>query len=59
MLLPPFFLKPTTEQIVHHICAVLDAVTIPVLVQYAPGETGLDIPLKQWPKSVSLSSCGI
>ncbi|MFB2842522.1 dihydrodipicolinate synthase family protein, partial [Aeromonas jandaei] len=44
MLLPPFFLKPTTEQIVHHICTVLKAVTIPVLVQYAPGETGLNIP---------------
>lgn len=46
MLLPPFFLKPSTEQIVHHICSVLAAVTIPVLVQYAPGETGLDIPPK-------------
>ncbi|MDD1783396.1 dihydrodipicolinate synthase family protein [Enterovibrio sp. ZSDZ35] len=44
MLLPPFFLKPTTEQIVHHICSVLESVSIPVLVQYAPGETGLDIP---------------
>ncbi len=53
MLLPPFFLKPTTEQIVHHICAVLDAVTIPVLVQYAPGETGLDIP----PQAMAEISC--
>lgn len=44
MLLPPFFLKPTTEQIVYHICSVLEVVSIPVLVQYAPGETGLDIP---------------
>ena len=43
MLLPPFFLQPTTEQVLEHVFSVLDAVTIPVFVQYAPTETGLPI----------------
>lgn len=43
MLLPPFFLKPSPQAIQEHIFAVLDAVDIPVMVQYAPGETGLSI----------------
>ncbi|GGK36560.1 dihydrodipicolinate synthase family protein [Aliivibrio fischeri] len=43
MLLPPFFLKPSNKQIIEHIRAVLSAVTVPVLVQYAPAETGLPI----------------
>ncbi|MBB5189873.1 4-hydroxy-tetrahydrodipicolinate synthase [Silvimonas terrae] len=47
MLLPPFFLKPGPEAIQQHIFAVLDAVQIPVMVQYAPGETGLPITPQQ------------
>jgi 2-keto-3-deoxy-L-arabinonate dehydratase len=43
MLLPPFFLQPSTEQVLQHVFAVLDAVSIPVIVQYAPSETGLPI----------------
>ena len=43
MLLPPFFLKPTTEQVLEHVFDVLDAVSIPVFVQYAPTETGRPI----------------
>ncbi|TBL42448.1 dihydrodipicolinate synthase family protein [Hafnia alvei] len=43
MLLPPFFLQPSPEAISHHIFSVLEAVDIPVMVQYAPGETGLAI----------------
>jgi 2-keto-3-deoxy-L-arabinonate dehydratase len=43
MLLPPFFLQPSPQAIQEHIFAVLDAVDIPVMVQYAPGETGLPI----------------
>lgn len=41
MLLPPFFLKPSPDAVASHITQVLEAVTIPVMVQYAPGETGL------------------
>lgn len=44
MLLPPFFLKPSPQAVASHINQVLEAVTIPVMVQYAPGETGLPIP---------------
>lgn len=43
MLLPPFFLSPNPQTIQAHIFAVLEAVDIPVMVQYAPGETGLAI----------------
>lgn len=43
MLLPPFFLQPSTEQILEHVFAVLEAVSVPVFVQYAPSETGLPI----------------
>ncbi|WP_263771339.1 dihydrodipicolinate synthase family protein [Propionivibrio soli] len=43
MLLPPFFLAPSTGQILDHVFAVLDAVSIPVFVQYAPTETGLPV----------------
>ncbi|QLK62036.1 dihydrodipicolinate synthase family protein [Enterobacteriaceae bacterium Kacie_13] len=47
MLLPPFFLQPDADAIAHHIYSVLDAVEIPVMVQYAPGETGLAITPEQ------------
>lgn len=47
MLLPPFFLQPSPEAVAQHIFAVLEAVTIPVMVQYAPGETGLAITPEQ------------
>ena len=47
MLLPPFFLQPGPQAIQEHIFAVLEAVDIPVMVQYAPGETGLAITPEQ------------
>jgi 2-keto-3-deoxy-L-arabinonate dehydratase len=47
MLLPPFFLQPDANAISHHIFSVLEAVDIPVMVQYAPGETGLAITPEQ------------
>lgn len=47
MLLPPFFLNPNPQAIQEHIFAVLEAVDIPVMVQYAPGETGLPITPEQ------------
>lgn len=47
MLLPPFFLNPSNEQVIHHIQSVLQAVDIPVLVQYAPNETGVPITAEQ------------
>ncbi|OCT10769.1 dihydrodipicolinate synthase family protein [Paenibacillus pectinilyticus] len=47
MLLPPFFLHPSMEAIKEHIRAVLSAVTIPVLVQYAPSETNVEIAIDE------------
>jgi 4-hydroxy-tetrahydrodipicolinate synthase len=43
MLLPPFFLKPGAEQLLAHMRAVIEAVSIPVMVQYAPEQTGVTI----------------
>ncbi len=44
MLLPPFFLKPSAEELITHIEAVLKSVSIPVIIQYAPEQTGVPIP---------------
>ncbi len=44
MLLPPFFLKPSMEAIITHIKAVASSVSIPIVVQYAPNQTGVTIP---------------
>ena len=44
MLLPPFFLKPGAAEITRHVEAVCDAVSIPVMFQYAPEQTGVTIP---------------
>jgi dihydrodipicolinate synthase/N-acetylneuraminate lyase len=40
MVLPPFFLSPGRGAVVAHLDAVLDAVAVPVVVQYAPSQTG-------------------
>ena len=43
MVLPPFFLKPGAAELTRHIEALCDAVNIPVMVQYAPEQTGVGI----------------
>lgn len=43
MLLPPFFLGPPSAGIFNHIHAVGSAVSIPVMIQYAPAQTGVSI----------------
>jgi len=43
MLLPPFFLKPKAEDIYEHMKQVCSAVDIPVVIQYAPEQTGVSI----------------
>lgn len=40
MLLPPFFLNPSQLAVERHIREVLESVSIPVMLQYAPNETG-------------------
>lgn len=44
MVLPPFFLKPGGAELTAHIEAVCRAVDIPVMLQYAPEQTGVGIP---------------
>lgn len=41
MLLPPSFLKPGSDALAAHIRSVGDAVDIPIIVQYAPEQTGV------------------
>ncbi len=43
MLLPPFFLKPSGKELMDHIKAVASSVNIPVMLQYAPEQTGVPI----------------
>ncbi|MEO0964644.1 MAG: dihydrodipicolinate synthase family protein [Planctomycetota bacterium] len=44
MLLPPYFLKPGADAFDHHVRQVGQSVSIPVMVQYAPEQTGVAIP---------------
>lgn len=43
MVLPPFFLKPGAAELTRHIEALCDAVSIPIMLQYAPEQTGVAI----------------
>jgi 4-hydroxy-tetrahydrodipicolinate synthase len=43
MLLPPYFLGPSEEAILAHLQRVIGSVRIPVIVQYAPVQTGVRI----------------
>jgi 4-hydroxy-tetrahydrodipicolinate synthase len=44
MLLPPYFLGPAEAAILDHLRRVIAAVSIPVIVQYAPAQTGVRLP---------------
>jgi 4-hydroxy-tetrahydrodipicolinate synthase len=41
MLLPPFFLGPSEDAILAHVRKVVASVRIPVIIQYAPAQTGV------------------
>jgi 4-hydroxy-tetrahydrodipicolinate synthase len=43
MLLPPYFLGPNEDAILEHLKRVIGSVKIPVVVQYAPLQTGVRI----------------
>lgn len=43
MLLPPFFMKPDAASIYEHMKQVCKGVKIPVVIQYAPEQTGVSI----------------
>lgn len=40
MLLPPFFLGPSEADLRRHVLEVAGAVSLPIMVQYAPAQTG-------------------
>jgi dihydrodipicolinate synthase/N-acetylneuraminate lyase len=44
MLLPPYFLGPSEDAILEHLKRVIGSIKIPVIVQYAPVQTGVRIP---------------
>jgi 4-hydroxy-tetrahydrodipicolinate synthase len=48
MLLPPFFLGPSAAAIIAHVEEVLAAVSVPVIAQYAPVQTGVRIDAEVW-----------
>jgi dihydrodipicolinate synthase/N-acetylneuraminate lyase len=48
MVLPPFFLDPPKAAVIAHLDAILDAVPIPVVVQYAPAQTGWTAEPELW-----------
>ena len=43
MILPPYFLSPSEDAILDHLKRVITSVTIPVIIQYAPAQTGVRI----------------
>ncbi|MGH2521109.1 MAG: dihydrodipicolinate synthase family protein [Anaerolineales bacterium] len=43
MLLPPYFLGPGEDAILEHLKRVIGSVRLPVIVQYAPAQTGVRI----------------
>ncbi|MGE4485123.1 MAG: dihydrodipicolinate synthase family protein [Oscillospiraceae bacterium] len=43
-LLPPFYFNPSLDEVRNHMISVLEAVDIPVLIQYAPQATGHYMP---------------
>ena len=43
MVLPPFFLKPAGAELLDHLDAVAASVTMPLMLQYAPEQTGVAI----------------
>lgn len=44
MVMPPFFLSPDTGAVREHIREIARAVSIPIVVQYSPNQTGLRLP---------------
>jgi dihydrodipicolinate synthase/N-acetylneuraminate lyase len=43
MLLPPFFLGPSVADLRRHVLEVAGAVSLPIVVQYAPAQTGVTV----------------
>lgn len=48
MILPPFFMKPGAAMVEKHIEKIAASVDLPVMVQYAPEQTGVTIGTDMW-----------
>ncbi|HKH57629.1 MAG TPA: dihydrodipicolinate synthase family protein [Rubrobacter sp.] len=48
MLLPPFFLGPSEDDIRRHVLEVAEATSLPVMVQYAPAQTGVKMEVESF-----------
>jgi dihydrodipicolinate synthase/N-acetylneuraminate lyase len=48
MLLPPFFLGPSEDDIRRHVLKVAGATSLPIMVQYAPAQTGVKMTAKSF-----------
>lgn len=48
MISPPFFLAPATAMIIRHIAEVAQAAPVPIIVQYAPLQTGRAIDARRF-----------
>jgi 4-hydroxy-tetrahydrodipicolinate synthase len=46
LIMPPFFLFPELSAVREHVAEIARAVQIPILVHYAPNQTGLRLPAK-------------
>ncbi len=53
MIVPPSFIPPSHEQVVKHVEAVADSVSLPIIIQYAPNVTGAPLPRKHSLRSVA------
>lgn len=47
MVLPPFFLNPPVEAVLQHVQAIRRATRLPLILQYAPAQTGISGDLLQ------------
>src|ERR671917_2917056 len=43
MLLPTFFLGPSEDDLRRHVLEIAEAVSLPVMIQYAPAQTGVAV----------------
>jgi len=48
MLLPPFFLGPSEHDIERHVLEVAAATSLPIMVQYAPAQTGVKMTVESF-----------
>lgn len=46
MILPPYFMSPSSKAVINHIFSIANSVELPIIIQYAPQVTGAFIPVE-------------